>query len=412
MKLFDKILFIIVFFKIFVLSKIVIFFAFVFSIKNQKRKSIKKNGVRKVIFYTNFPIENAGTQYRVMKWKEIFEQKSNLKVDTFLTEKSKLRFDKYWDDGRHFLLLSKSILKCFYFSFLSLKYDAVIIRRELLMFNDYGNLFMEKMISALHPNIILDFDDDLSASKREPRPIKSLFGKILMEDGSKFSKSLKIFNRFVVGSNYLKDFIIRKRENSDADIAVIPTCVDYNLFEPKTYTSTETMVVGWIGGDYNLHYLNEIIEPLKKIANQFPIKLLVIAGEGYHTTAELNFKIENKKWSLANEKQDIRLIDIGLMPLANTDVAKGKCGFKLIQYMGLGVVSIASAITANTEIIDDNKNGFLVYNNDWFDVLNKVISQRNRFKEIGKLAQEKIDLNYSFTGNHEKYFLFLTSKNI
>ena len=405
----EKLFFVITFYASFLGSKVVRLFAFVFFIKQIKQNTIQKNGVRKIIYYTNFPIENAGTQYRVLKWKEIFEQKSELKVDTFLTEKNKQKFEKYWEENRVFFISAKSLLKCFWFSFLSLQYDVVIVRRELLMFNDYGNCFMEKMLLAMHPNVVLDFDDDISASKKEPRPIKSLFGKLLMENGSKFSDTLKLYNRFIVGSNYLKNLIDEKRNNTSADTLVIPTCVDYNLHTAKQYhLADDKIVIGWIGGDYNLHYIDEMIDSLQKIAEQYSIKLLVIAGNGYHPTKKLNFEIENRKWSTATEKDDIKLIDIGLMPLNDSQVARGKCGYKLIQYMGLGVVAIASPITINNEIVDDGINSFLVKNNDWESALLNAISNKNQFEKIGEAAKEKINRGYSFTGNFEKYYSFLT----
>ncbi|MCB1023434.1 MAG: hypothetical protein KDB79_03535, partial [Acidobacteria bacterium] len=78
-------------------------------------------------------------------------------------------------------------------------YNTVIVRRELLQYNDYGNLFLERLLLKIHPNVILDFDDDISAAKKEPRKITSLFGRLMLENGSKFTDSLKLYKKFIVG---------------------------------------------------------------------------------------------------------------------------------------------------------------------------------------------------------------------
>jgi glycosyltransferase involved in cell wall biosynthesis len=79
--------------------------------------------------------------------------------------------------------------------------------------------------------------------------------------------------------------------------------------------------------------------------------------------------------------------------------------------MGLGVVAVASPITINNEIVDEGINGFLVKNNDWETALLNAIAHKNQFDKMGVAAKEKINSNYSFTGNFEKYFSFLAKSS-
>ena len=226
-----------------------------------------------------------------------------------------------------------------------------------------------------------------------------------MENGSKFTDSLKLYNWFFVGSEYLKNYVIKK--NNEAKVEVIPTCVDYEKYEPKVYNlQKEEIVFGWIGGNHNLNLLDIIIAPLNKIAEKHKISLLVISGIEYNNE-RANFNIINKQWSLETEIEDIKLIDIGLMPLKNTKEDKGKAGFKLIQYMGLGVVSIASAVTVNRDIIDNEINGFLVYDDQWELVIEKCIQNHLKFEHYGHEARKKILKSYSFIANFDDYKNFL-----
>ena len=363
----------------------------------------KRNADSGVLFLENFPIENSGYQYRAYKWKERFE-KNGLRCEVWTIFPDKNDFETQF--GNMPLLYIRAMRKRFFQCICSRKFKTVIVRRELLQFNDYGNLFMEKFLLKIHLNVILDFDDDISAAKREPRKITNLYGRLLQENGNKFNESLRLYKRFVVGSDYLKQKVLSENKSiDDKAVLVIPTCVDYNEYPAKVYNGgASEVVLGWIGGNHNLHYLDMLIEPLNRLAVDYKLKLVVVAGHDYEQK-EAKFKIENRKWSLESEKDLIRSFDIGLMPIEDNAVGRGKCGFKLLQYMGLGVVSIATDVTINGDIIEDEKNGFLVMpdNSNWYEVLKKVLSLQNKYEEIGRCAKETIQNRYSFGANIDSY---------
>ena len=356
-----------------------------------------------VLFLENFPIENSGYQYRAYKWKERFE-KNGLRCEVWTIFPDKNDFDSQF--GNMPLLYIRAMRKRFRQCVFARKFKTVIVRRELLQFNDYGNLFMEKFLLKIHPNVILDFDDDISAAKREPRKITNLYGRLLQENGNKFNESLRLYKRFVAGSNYLTQKVLTENKTiDDKAVFVIPTCVDYNEYPAKVYNGDASEVVlGWIGGNHNLHYLDMLVATLNRLAVDYKLKLVVVAGRDYeHSKAK--FQIENRKWSLESEKDLIRNFDVGLMPIEDNAVGRGKCGFKLLQYMGLGVVSIATDVTINGDIIEDEKNGFLVMpdNSNWYEVLKKVLSLQNKYEEIGRCAKETIQNRYSFGANIDSY---------
>ena len=370
----------------------------------------KKCATDGILFLENFPFENAGYQYRAFKWKLEFEKKGlRCEVVTIFTDKDE--FDRQFDNVPRLLIsaMRRRFRHCLY----ARRFSAVVVRRELLQFNDYGNLFMENFLLRIHPNVILDFDDDISASKREPREISSLYGKLLGENGNKFNDSLRLYKRFVVGSEYLKRKVLDNNKNIDSNaVVVIPTCVDYANFSPKEYGKTkDEVILGWIGGNHNLHYLDMLVEPLNKLAKDFRFKLLVVAGTDY-ANESAEYVIENRRWSLDAEKDTIRSFDIGLMPIEDNSVGRGKCGFKLLQYMGLGVVGVATDVTINGEIISDGTNGFLVNpdNSDWYEVLKKVLSLQDKYSSIGASARRTVEEQYSFCANVERYIEFIERK--
>ncbi len=367
----------------------------------------KKRAEDGILFLENFPVENAGYQYRAHKWKVEFE-KYGQRCEVVTIFEDKDEFDRQFDNLPRLLIyiMKRRFRQCIY----TRKFAAVIVRRELLQFNDYGNLFMEKFLLKIHPNVILDFDDDISAAKREPRKITNLYGKIMGENGNKFNDSLRLYKRFVVGSAYLKQKVLNENTYIDSsDVTVIPTCVDYDTYSPKQYNiHAGSIVLGWIGGNHNLHYLDKLTEPLNKLSKEFKFKLVVVAGKDY-SNEKACFAIENRRWSLEEEKDLIKGFDIGLMPVEDNAVGRGKCGFKLLQYMGLGVIGVATDITINGEIIHDGENGFSVKadNSDWYEVLKKVLSLQNKYTDIGISARETVSEKYSFASNAGKYMEFV-----
>lgn len=356
------------------------------------------NKLKHILYLENFPIENAGYQYRAYKWKKKLEEKGYF-VTIKTIDSSKKAFDNHLKTNLDFFLI-KSMWKRLFQIIGSIRYERVVVRRELLLYNDYGNLFLEKFLLKLHPNAVLDFDDDIAFAKQEPRKITNLYGRMLFENGAKFTETIQLYQHFFVGSNYLKNYVLKRNNKVDEkNILVLPTCVDYDKYEPKVYKNDKDIITfGWIGGNHNLFLLDNIIEPLNAISKQFSIELLVISGRKY-SNKKATFNIKNKQWSMVTQIDDLKKIDIGLMPLLDTNRDKGKAGFKLIQYMGLGIVSIASAVTVNKDIVDDNVNSFLVYNNEWEPVFKKVLKKQAMFSEIGKQARKQIINHYSFNGN-------------
>jgi glycosyltransferase involved in cell wall biosynthesis len=411
MKRLGSLFFIICFWPIFILVKTSTAFLTLVRFKSLLALAHRSLGLTNRVLYLEvfFP-ENAGYHYRTHKWVEALNRRGFRARARHVFGKRQL--DRLLE-GRtlyfHLAGMMRRIAQCVS----AAGYNCVIVRRELLLFNDYGNLFMERFLLALHPNVILDFDDDISAAKREPRRV-SPYGRLMLESPSKFRDSLGLYNRFIAGSDYLKRYALGCNGKATEESAiVIPTCVDYCRHAPKSYDGAGGQVsFGWIGTNGNLGLLDLVIPSLNDIAKDHDIRLVVISGRRYR--AEADFEIVNLPWSLATEVDDLRRIDIGLMPLAGTDEDKGKCGFKLLQYMGLGIVSIASAVTANEEIMGDageGRAGFLVRSQaEWEPVIRRALANRAGFQKIGEAARARVREKFSHEAHEERYVEFLKAR--
>jgi len=131
--------------------------------------------------------------------------------------------------------------------------------------------------------------------------------------------------------------------------------------------------LGWIGGGGNLASLARIGPSLQALAKSRAFVLRVISNREFHLPGVC---IENILWSLAGQAAALAELDAGLMPLdADSPFDRGKCSYKLLQYMAAGVVPVGSAVGMNTEIIEDGRNGRLVWSEaDWGGVLTDLMT--------------------------------------
>lgn len=353
-----------------------------------------------ILYLEAFYPENSGYHWRAFKWAEELKNEG-YPVDIFHAL-NKDEFNDYSNSPSRFMV--RFLRKRFWQVVKARNYETVIVRRELLLFNDYGNLFLEKLLRKLCNNLILDFDDDLAASKKQPKEINSLYAKLMLENGNSFRESFKYYDKFIVASDYLKEYVLKYRNINEDEICVIPTCVDYDKYPAKVYDFEDDHVftLGWIGGDHNYPLLQNIIPILNELAQSHHFQLLVIGGKPFRTDAQ--FKIINKQWSLDTEVENLYKIDVGLMPLDTSERSKGKGGFKLIQYMGLGIVSVAQDVTINSDICENEVDSFL-YNTDkeLCKKLKRILKKEINLNEMGRYAKEKITNHFSISQNKQKY---------
>ena len=145
----------------------------------------------------------------------------------------------------------------------------------------------------------------------------------------------------------------------------------------------------------------KIEDLLAKLQKEKQFEFVVISNKK-PTFKKLRFTYV--EWNEISEIEDLLKFNIGIMPLENNKWAKGKCGFKAIQYMSLGIPAVVSDVGVNSKIVDNDFNGFLCNNdNDWKTAINELWALEKRI-EFGKKAQIKIQELYSTESQKENYF--------
>jgi glycosyltransferase involved in cell wall biosynthesis len=265
-------------------------------------------------------------------------------------------------------------------------YEFIFIHREA---TSIGPPIFEWLIAKiLKKKIIYDFDDAIWLEDPEE---KGTFKSWLKNKG-KIKKIISWSYRVSAGNAFLAEYA----KNYNSDVRILPTVVDTeNYHNPDRFNimENERPVIGWTGSHTTLQYLTDIVHILNELNSEVDFTCLVICDK------KPEFDLPNLRWinwNMDSEIEDLLKIDIGIMPLTDDEWSKGKCGFKLIQYMALSKPVVADAVGENIRIVDHGKNGFLCHSpEDWKSHLKYLLLNRNERREFGKKGREKIKRYYS-----------------
>jgi len=349
---------------------------------------------KRIIFIAPYPHAQAPSQrFRFEQYLGILEESGfEIEVHPFLSEKDWAPLYKEGSFFRKGFSMLRSFIRRFALLFKLRKFDFVFIHREASMI---GPPVFEFIISKiLKKKYIYDFDDAIwlpnySQSNAKFHKLKA-YGKV--------KSIIRWADKVCVGNEFLKNYALDYNSN----VQVIPTTVDtVNVHNKTADHASEELIIGWTGSHTTMDYLPFLVPVLQKLEKDHKFKFRVISN--HPPQIKLNC-LEFVKWNKDTEIVDLAKINIGVMPLEDTIWAKGKCGFKGLQYMALQIPSVMSNVGVNVEIIDHTKNGFLCETaDDWYDTLHELITKPELRKSIGAAGQETVKNRYSVESTKSNY---------
>ena len=189
-------------------------------------------------------------------------------------------------------------------------------------------------------------------------------------------------------------------------VEVLPTSIDTALYQPTTATPADPPTVVWIGSPENLIYLEMIRPSLARLAGRYPTLKLRVICSSFPDWPEVN--IEAIGWSSATEAQSLAGAHIGVMPLTDDAWARGKCAFKLLQYMAAALPCVASPVGANTEAVIDGFNGFHARTVDeWERSLESLIRSPELRARFGANGRAHVESRYAMRTYQARYLELL-----
>ncbi|WP_149536332.1 glycosyltransferase family 4 protein [Siccirubricoccus phaeus] len=262
--------------------------------------------------------------------------------------------------------------------------DLVYVLREAF---PVGPEIFERAMAALSGRLAFDFDDAIwERSFNIDNPIDRL------RDFERPARLIARANRTVVGSDYLAAYA---RRHAPAErVVLIPTVVDTESFRPAPRPPDGRLVVGWIGTPRNTAYLRAIWPGLAEAARRDPRLHYCFVGAEPFPTGEV--QAEFRHWTLESEIADIQGFDIGIMPLPDDPQTRGKCGFKIIEYMACGLPAVASPVGANVEVMRAGETGLLANGNaEWAEALYRLAGDAVLRRAMGEAGRARAVAEYS-----------------
>ena len=262
------------------------------------------------------------------------------------------------------------------------QYDAVFIQKVLFSFP------VAHLLRRFRNRIIFDFDDAIFTLEN---PDKNWLTRLRTRRRSRgLPAMLQSAHYAIVENAYTADFAADFCPN----VLRITGPIDTERYVPGRKSEENRIVLGWIGSPSTTQYLDLIREPLVLLARRYADLELCLIGAGTFDAPELC--VSRHSWMLETEVGHLQTFDIGLMPLPDDPFTRGKGGYKLLQYMSMGLPVVASPVEINREIVTHGETGFHAdTETEWLEFLDRLITDKTLRYQMGVAGRDKVIADYS-----------------
>jgi len=210
--------------------------------------------------------------------------------------------------------------------------------------------------------------------------------------GAKADRMMAAAVGVTAGNTWLATYARRFNSN----VTVLPSVVATDHFRSAASSPAERsggpFTVGWIGSPSTAPYLQLLVEPLKQLARERPVRLLVVGGSA---PAIAGVEVIEQPWSLEQEVPLIQQFDVGVMPLPDTPWTRGKCAYKLIQCMACGLPVVASRVGANVDAVPSGCGILVESPEQWLPAFRQLAADPQLRQWMGEAARQWVEQHYS-----------------
>jgi glycosyltransferase involved in cell wall biosynthesis len=353
--------------------------------------------MKNIYFYTKYSELGASSRLRFYQYKKLWLSKD---IDiAFSPLFCNLYIEKIYNKKKvSFFYIIKSYISRVYKLLSHKNGDILWVQAELFPY--FFSIF-ERYLKFRGVKLIFEYDDAIFHNYDSG--IKSIFFK------NKITNVMKTSSAIIVGNNYLWRYAVDACGQS-SKVFVVPTSVEEEKYLAPNLllnNSSDKLIVGWIGTPNTQKSLKliEEITSSKFIRDNVRFKLI-----GANCCPLVNVEYELVEWSEDKEVDDIYSIDVGIMPLFDIPFEKGKCSYKLIQYMMCGKPVIASPVGMNSDVVKDKVNGFLCNTTEqWINAIVYFCKNKEQISFMGDKAKEYSCKNFtsgkSFEELHKIYLM-------
>jgi glycosyltransferase involved in cell wall biosynthesis len=335
-------------------------------------------------------------RFRIEQYVPFLEDQFEVRVFPFWSEKAWKILYKKGNTGKKIWYLLTAFGRRKLALLKSINVDYVYIHREAAPIG--WPVFEWFLCKVMGKKLVYDFDDAIWL------PNQSEANRTLVKHAKLHSKVASICKwsyKVSVCNDFLADYARKHQSN----VVLIPTTIDTkNLHISTLYNkqANHLPTIGWTGSHSTLNQLNLVWEALTDLYKIIPFEFHLISDAFPENLPPF---VKPISWNKSTEIEDLMQFDIGIMPLYNSDWEKGKCAFKLLQYLALEIPAVASDVGLNSKIINNAENGFLLHKNDttsWLSALATLLKDENLRINMGQNGREKVQKYYSVDANKDK----------
>lgn len=260
-------------------------------------------------------------------------------------------------------------------------YDAVWIEYEIW---PWLPALGEALLRLRGVPYLVDYDDAIfhRYDMHRARLVRALLGR-------KIDRVMRGAAAVIAGNDYLAD---RARAAGARRVEVIPSVVDLDRYAAAPAPARRPAVIGWMGTPVTARYVRGAERVLREACAGGRARV-VLVGSG--PVALDGVPVEVRPWTEESEAAEIQGMDIGIMPLADTPWERGKCGYKLIQYMACARPVVTSAVGANVRIVADGVTGFVARDDRaWLAALETLIGDADLRRRMGAAGRAAVEREY------------------
>ena len=263
------------------------------------------------------------------------------------------------------------------------KINLIWVEKEFLPWLPFG---IEAIFLSHRIPYVVDYDD--AVFHRYDLHPKPLVRRIL---GHKIDQVMRNAGMVIAGNTYIA---ARAKEIGAIQVEILPSVVDVSQYAVKQLTQDKVFKIGWIGAPVTLKYLNLIHGALLDFSQETPVGLVLVGAGNIPPFPDI--PTELIPWSEELERTVNQKFDVGVMPLVDDPFERGKCGYKLIQYMAGGLPVIASPVGVNRDIVEPDINGYLPNSSaEWLVSLRKLRDNPQKRITMGGAGRKKAERLYN-----------------
>ena len=246
--------------------------------------------------------------------------------------------------------------------------------------------------------LIYDFDDAIFTTEVRRTNLLDRWKK--RRNGTGLPAMLKSADHVLVENEYTASYAARYCPH----VSIITGPIDTERYcaAQSEGPAVPAVTLGWIGSASTLPYLELIGPPLARLARRYPHMRLRVIGTSRFELADV--PVDARPWTLEGEVEELSRFDIGLMPIPDDPWTRGKGGYKLLQYMAMGLPVVTSPVGINRQIVRHREDGFWARTDtEWEQCLSRLIQDRALRRQMGRNGRARVQAEYALEPNSHRF---------